>query len=1121
MAKDKSAKAASGAKKRKADTGEIAGDSSKKARREQPTAFVQLPHSPGGRKHAKPTVEPKTNDSDDDDDEGDHTQGPSTSQAPRLKKQTRRRKNVQERKREEASLVGIVVEPAAQPRDDVEGGAKRRKRGKKKSRSEKRIAEELKAAKVSKSNTEQKQSGPESEADRDDAELESEPEDESDDGGEAEKAEAKDPKQAVEAFEKQLRRERKKAARAATRLEDESVVTTEAEKPTHKLRRQSLEKAPVDDLDVGGAKGRDHQPDWSLSAQTAGRFIDHDPIFVRHPDTNEEFLITATGGEVQLLSVETSLPIRSCTATNGQTVQCFSLIAINGDNISIAYSDGSMARWDWASDAPPRSMPHAKGLPQALAWMTGPEEDEDEMFHLSDMGAHTAILRGDQSLYYGPQKLRSLQVLGDREYVVAHSPKALVLGTKKDKKSADSGFAWVEIPMSTNVTCVHARLASSANADKRDTKRRSTLSLAVGNTQGQIHLYEDIASVFAQKGQATLPSPRILHWHRDAVSAAKFSQDGNYLISGGKETVLVLWQLETGRKQFLPHLTSEIERIVVSPEGDKYAVQMGDNSIMVLSTSELKPVANFAGLQLASATHDVSRKAPADEADAVKKSVAAVLHPSNANHLLLAVPATQPKSHDEAAEARSFLQTFDLRRSRHITRQALTRNNVTDFNLGPENTPIAPPDVTHLAVSCDGQWLASVDEWEPPTSDLEHLVRDGGMQLNEERRKRREAHLKIWRWDEGQGLWTLSTRVDAPHARAVKGAQGAGDVFSLTADPASTGFATIGEDSCVRIWKPRARVRHGVVVKGEDDVEVVEWICRRTVELPTYTERADSPMEYTETQGRRRACLAYSADGSLIAVSQTFDGTDEQPLVHFIDTASGEIKISKFGVAAAGLEHVGFLDRYFIAVSRGVAHVWDLVTDKLHQRHDIPKIGTPALAINHTDGTFAIIARTKISIYKPSEMQPIYLADCGSTIAAVLAGKGSRGYTLLFEDATVRTLATIGAAHRRALPPPEEQVATAATDASSPAQSVIDEAAAEDVEMTEVLALPATEEQELGPSLLDDAEDDRPVVRPEQLANIFDVGPSFAMPPVKDMFEAVVALYGRKPLASRVGEVAA
>lgn len=51
-------------------------------------------------------------------------------------------------------------------------------------------------------------------------------------------------------------------------------------------------------------------------------------------------------------------------------------------------------------------------------------------------------------------------------------------------------------------------------------------------------------------------------------------------------------------------------------------------------------------------------------------------------------------------------------------------------------------------------------------------------------------------------------------------------------------------------------------------------------------------------------------------------------------------------------------------------------------------------------------------------------------------------------------------------------------------------------------------------SLSDEMDDDnKPVVRPEQPAQVSDVGPSFALLPVSDIFGAVVRFYTRKPRA--------
>ncbi|KAK5128570.1 hypothetical protein LTR85_003241 [Meristemomyces frigidus] len=1020
MAKTKDRSQDGASNKRKADVEDAAQSNTKKARRDPPTAFVKLPHSPGGSLHAPPKT--------------------AEDALAKREKKARRKRNIQERLEEQAqSSAGIAV-PSSTPAVHHD-----------------------------------------------------------------------------EAHEKATRREQKRARKADGNAQNAVVVKKVGTAPSKAVQTPdgpTRPKATQTDKTVAVANPEKPKSEWSLSTPIAGRFIQQDPVFARDPGTKEEVLITANQRMVQVLSIETSLPLASLPAEDGQTLQCFAL-GFDDGTIRVAYDDGRVAEWDWISDAPPTTVAALDTEIRAMACATSSLDVEEQSFYLNRQGELATIYQGNSSLHTSTHELQSLQVLGDAEFVVAHGSTALLLGMKKDKQRADSDFVFVELPMEKGITCVNARITT---ADPRDVKRRPTLSLAVGDVEGQIHLFNDITSVFAQKGQASLPSPRILHWHREAVSAVKFSQDGNYLISGGRETVLVLWQLETGKKQFLPHLTSEIERIVVSPEGDKYAVQMGDNSIMVLSTSELKPVANFAGLQLAGPMPDSLSDDAVWIAMSPEQSVAAVLHPNNASQLLLTVPASQPKSYTDAAAARPFLQTFDLRTSRHVTRQALARNNVTDFNLGPEKTPVAPPDVPHLSISNDGQWLATVDEWMPPASDLQHLIRDEDTEIDEERLKRREVYLKIWRWDDIAALWTLSTRVDAPHHRAAEGLQGAGKVYKLIADPASTGFATVGEDGCVKVWEPKTRVQHGAVTKGQDNAEVVDWSCRRSVELPRQVERADSPVDDygTEIVGPSGACLAYSADGSILAASQSFDASAEQPLVHLVDTATGDIKAHKAGPAHAPLECIGFLDRYFIAITDRALCVWDLVTDSLRYRHNIPQGGEPMLAINHTEGTFAIVVGSRVGVYKPTVSHPVYKTDCGGAVAAIMAaGKGSRGYTLLFEDATVRTLSPTNAAIdlRIALSVTDEAVAVV-----EPQPATEGTATTADVEMTDALGPPASKpESEQGLLLLADAlADDRPVVRPEQLAQLFDVGPSVAMPPVKDMFEAVVGMFGRRPRTGMV-----
>ncbi|KAI7559674.1 hypothetical protein KC317_g10205, partial [Hortaea werneckii] len=132
-------------------------------------------------------------------------------------------------------------------------------------------------------------------------------------------------------------------------------------------------------------------------------------------------------------------------------------------------------------------------------------------------------------------------------------------------------------------------------------------------------------------------------------------------------------------------------------------------------------------------------------------------------------------------------------------------------------------------------------------------------------------------------------------------------------------------------------------------------------------------------------------------------------------------------------------------------------------------------------------------------------------IATLLAGKDARGYTLVFDDATLRSLSSTGVP--RALPSadaPAAQEDVDAMDLEPPTSLLLSSAPS-----SRPATLTATQSATDPLPRLPEPEDDRPVVRPEQLASIFDVGPSFAMPPVRDMFEAVVGLFGRKPSVKR------
>ena len=247
-------------------------------------------------------------------------------------------------------------------------------------------------------------------------------------------------------------------------------------------------------------------------------------------------------------------------------------------------------------------------------------------------------------------------------------------------------------------------------------------------------------------------------------------------MSGGLETVLVIWQLETGHKQFLPHLGAAINNIVVSPNATSYAISLADNSVMTISTTELKPTANIAGIQSLASPSNTSAEIP---------RTPCALHPTLASRLLVAAPSDQLDPNASAP----YLQTFDTSSDRHIARQALARTNATNLNTGPENLPISESNITHFAISPDGQWLASVDSWTPPPTTSATLTQPPNAT---------EVFLKFWQWSPNTSDWNLITRVDNPHPSA--DSAGAETVLSLiSSSTTSTFLTTVALGGCVRV----------------------------------------------------------------------------------------------------------------------------------------------------------------------------------------------------------------------------------------------------------------------------------------------------------------------------------
>lgn len=126
---------------------------------------------------------------------------------------------------------------------------------------------------------------------------------------------------------------------------------------------------------------------------------------------------------------------------------------------------------------------------------------------------------------------------------------------------------------------------------------------ATGDDKGVIRLWyclnDNLAVNVRDVEKRTQTRP--FHWHAHAVSSLKFTPNGAYLLSGGEEGVLVIWQLDTGKKEFIPRLGAPISTISISrpTKGEEeYLLGLADATYTFVSSSSLKITRSYSRIKI-------------------------------------------------------------------------------------------------------------------------------------------------------------------------------------------------------------------------------------------------------------------------------------------------------------------------------------------------------------------------------------------------------------------------------------------------------------------------------------------------------------------------------------------
>jgi NET1-associated nuclear protein 1 (U3 small nucleolar RNA-associated protein 17) len=285
------------------------------------------------------------------------------------------------------------------------------------------------------------------------------------------------------------------------------------------------------------------------------------------------------------------------------------------------------------------------------------------------------------------------------------------------------------------------------------------------------------------------PPAATVHWHAHAVGALVFSLDGAYLLSGGQEAVLVIWDVVSGRRAYLPRLGGGIIGISICPsDPSRYAIRQSDNTLRIINAAAMTVEASVHGLRplprayieggsvggsksnssggitntnnmLGSPAGGAASLKTSSPSPAMTSPAAAAAAASQKQQMLLPPPLVMQPGTGLAVIAgpHAVLQWYDFLRDCHVDKLQLSQRNIVSLTEGDAAAMSgvygAPtePAATEVAFSSTGAIMATVESRPDPAGG-------GAVQFS----------LKFWdRVNPSQARYgnpyRLNTLADQPH----------------------------------------------------------------------------------------------------------------------------------------------------------------------------------------------------------------------------------------------------------------------------------------------------------------------------------------------------------------------
>nr|GMD34689.1 WD repeat-containing protein 75 [Ipomoea batatas]GME03454.1 WD repeat-containing protein 75 [Ipomoea batatas] len=252
------------------------------------------------------------------------------------------------------------------------------------------------------------------------------------------------------------------------------------------------------------------------------------------------------------------------------------------------------------------------------------------------------------------------------------------------------------------------------------------------------------------------------HWHSAEVRVLFFSSDGAYLYSGGREGVLVRWQLDTGKRNTQSRIGSPLSYFTNSPDHSLSSVSCADNRLQLLEMPSMKMLRSISGIK---PNNSVPERYNLPCSDAAFDSTAGLVAICTENYCI---------------------QLFSMLDDREISLVQVCERNHQPVD---EVTVI----VNMVALSPDGCTMSTV-ETRLPEEGIGGLV-----------------CLKFWTSGSQNKDFSLSTVIYEPHRD--------GGVSAITFHPTRNMAVSSSYGAEFKIWACNSDVQHG------DQMNNAGWTC--------------------------------------------------------------------------------------------------------------------------------------------------------------------------------------------------------------------------------------------------------------------------------------------------------